>query len=141
MNFQILTYKLGNTLTQKRNSSPFHLQILKWPEGAQEWLHCPKKVTPQFFKIQVEQARSLFFEGVYYCHGLNLRYTYYFYLFQIYIPGTIDKEYPKKTGGYAFEFGEEAAAKRIISRVNPVFDVQFVTAFKKDSQELNDDDR
>ena len=64
-----------------------------------------------------------------------------FYLFQIYIPGTIDKEYPKKTGGYAFEFGEEAAAKRIISRVNPVFDVQFVTAFKKDSQELNDDDR
>ncbi len=40
------------TLAQKRNSSPFHLQILKWPEGAQEWLmswlHCPKKVTPQF---------------------------------------------------------------------------------------------
>ncbi len=26
------------TLVQKRNSSPFHLQILKWPEGIQEWL-------------------------------------------------------------------------------------------------------
>ncbi len=58
-----------------------------------------------------------------------------------YVSGTIDKEYPRKTGGYAFEFGEEAAAKRIISRVNPVFDVQFVTAFKKDSQGLTDDDR
>ena len=29
-------------------------------------LHCPKKVTPRFFKIQLEQARSFFFEGVYY---------------------------------------------------------------------------
>ncbi len=26
------------TLAQKRKSSPFHLQILNWPEGAQEWL-------------------------------------------------------------------------------------------------------
>ncbi len=28
-------------------------------------LHWSKKVTPQFFKIQVEQVRSFFFEGVY----------------------------------------------------------------------------
>ena len=31
-------FKSWYTLTQKRNSSPFHLQILKWPEGAQEWV-------------------------------------------------------------------------------------------------------
>ncbi len=60
------------TLVKKRNSSPFHLQILKVPNGVQAsngvrcLLHCPKKVTPRFFKIQVEQAMSLFFEGVYY---------------------------------------------------------------------------
>ena len=29
---------LEDTLAPKRNSSPFHLQILKWPDGAQEWL-------------------------------------------------------------------------------------------------------
>ena len=27
--------------------------------------------------------------------------------------GTIDKEYPRGTGGYAFEFGKETAAHRI----------------------------
>jgi L-asparaginase len=35
--------------------------------------------------------------------------------------GTIDKDYPKATGGYAFEIGEPAV-KRILQRVNPNFD-------------------
>ncbi len=33
--------------------------------GIPTQLHWPKKVPPHFFKIQVEQARSFFFEGVY----------------------------------------------------------------------------
>ena len=57
------------------------------------------------------------------------------------ISGNIDKEYPNNTDGSALEFAEEAAAKRIVSRINPVFDVQYVTAFKRDSQGLTDDDR
>ncbi len=85
---------LRNTLVKKRNPSPFHLQILKVPDGVQasngvRWnaqlpndkslLHCPKKVTPQFFKIQVEQARSFFFEGVYlrrYCTNYLIAVTF-----------------------------------------------------------------
>ncbi len=68
-------YFLGHTLVKKRNSLPFHLQILKRPEGVQgghgvRWNYTgPKKFLPIFFKIQVEQARSLFFEGVYVIMG------------------------------------------------------------------------
>ena len=67
---------------KKRNSSPFHLRILKWPDGVQERSRShfyaytlatlslglgtlPKKDTPQCFKIQVEQAWSFFFWIVY----------------------------------------------------------------------------
>ena len=67
--------------SKKRNSLPIHLQNLKLPDGVQasngvHWntqqppnskseLHWPKKVPPHFKKIQVEQARSFFFGGVY----------------------------------------------------------------------------
>ena len=49
-----------HTLVKKRNSSPFHLQILKSPDGVQASNGVRWKVTPQFFKIQVEQARTSF---------------------------------------------------------------------------------
>ncbi len=44
----------AHTLVKKRNSSPFHLQILKLPDGVQARnglceLHWPKKVPPHFF--------------------------------------------------------------------------------------------
>jgi L-asparaginase len=57
--------------------------------------------------------------------------------------GTIDKDYPRLTSGYAFEFGEESAASRIL-KMHPnlghlTFEVTSVC--KKDSLEINDDDR
>ncbi|MDD5362078.1 MAG: asparaginase domain-containing protein [Ignavibacteria bacterium] len=54
--------------------------------------------------------------------------------------GTIDKEYPKNIKGYAFEIGEPAV-KRILEKINPVFEYEIVTLFRKDSQEITDDDR
>lgn len=54
--------------------------------------------------------------------------------------GTIDKDYPKSKGGYAFEFGEPAT-KRLLERLAPSFRYQVVTAFQKDSLEVNDEDR
>jgi L-asparaginase len=54
--------------------------------------------------------------------------------------GTIDKDYPKTTRGYAFEIDEPAAA-RILARVNPACAYRVVTAARKDSLELTDDDR
>jgi L-asparaginase len=55
--------------------------------------------------------------------------------------GTIDKDYPRSKGGYAFEFGEEPAAQRLIDRLNPSFYYKVTTAFKKDSLEVTDLDR
>jgi L-asparaginase len=54
--------------------------------------------------------------------------------------GTIDKDYPRSTGGYAFEFGEPATI-RIVDRLQPSFTHKVVTAFQKDSLEVTDDDR
>jgi L-asparaginase len=54
--------------------------------------------------------------------------------------GTIDKDYPHLTKGWAFEFGEPAS-HRILEKLNPSFDYEVVTAFQKDSLEINDDDR
>jgi L-asparaginase len=54
--------------------------------------------------------------------------------------GTIDKDYPHTTKGWAFEFGE-AAAKRVLTKLNPSFDYEIITAFKKDSLEVTDEDR
>ena len=57
--------------------------------------------------------------------------------------GTIDKDYPRSTGGYAFEFGDEPAVRRLLDTrmVQPSFNYTIKTAFQKDSLEVTDDDR
>jgi L-asparaginase len=54
--------------------------------------------------------------------------------------GTIDKDYPNKTKGWAFEFGEPAT-NRILKKLNPSFEFEVITAFQKDSLEITDQDR
>lgn len=54
--------------------------------------------------------------------------------------GTIDKDYPHTTKGWAFEFGEPAT-NRILEKLNPSFDYEVLTAFQKDSLEITDEDR
>lgn len=54
--------------------------------------------------------------------------------------GTIDKDYPHTTKGWAFEFGEPAT-RRILEKLNPSFDYEIITAFQKDSLEVSDEDR
>ncbi len=54
--------------------------------------------------------------------------------------GTIDKDYPRKTGGYAFEI-DEPAVERILSMVNPTFVYEVLTVCRKDSQDITDQDR
>ena len=54
--------------------------------------------------------------------------------------GTIDKDYPKLTKGYAFEIGEPAV-KRILDRVNPDFNLEIISILKKDSLDITEDDR
>ncbi len=58
----------------------------------------------------------------------------------IQIGGTIDKEYPRSTKGYAFEIGEPAV-KRILEKVNPTFEYEIINLLKKDSLDLLEDDR
>ena len=56
--------------------------------------------------------------------------------------GTIDKDYPRLTSGYAFEFGDESAGERILS-THPNLGISYeVTSIcKKDSLEVTDEDR
>ena len=56
--------------------------------------------------------------------------------------GTIDKDYPRLTSGYAFEFGEDAAATRIL-KAHPNLGIKYdvVCVCKKDSQEIDEKDR
>ena len=54
--------------------------------------------------------------------------------------GTIDKDYPRTTKGYAFEFGDPAVI-RVLERLNPSFEYEVLTAFQKDSLEITEDDR
>ena len=58
----------------------------------------------------------------------------------IQIGGTIDKEYPRTTKGYAFEIGEPAV-KRILEKVNPTFEFEVISLLQKDSLEITDEDR
>ena len=54
--------------------------------------------------------------------------------------GTIDKDYPKTTKGYAFEISEPAV-KRILMKLNPVFRYNIISALKKDSLDITEKDR
>lgn len=54
--------------------------------------------------------------------------------------GTIDKDYPKTTKGYAFTI-EESAAQRILEKMPLSIDYELMTAFKKDSLEITNEDR
>ncbi|MFA5021477.1 MAG: asparaginase domain-containing protein [Patescibacteria group bacterium] len=58
----------------------------------------------------------------------------------IQIGGTIDKEYPRLTKGYAFEIGEPAV-KRILEKVNPGFEYEIISLLQKDSLDLTEADR
>ena len=56
--------------------------------------------------------------------------------------GTIDKDYPRLTAGYAFEIGDEPAASRILKahpNLGISFDVKCIC--RKDSLDITDDDR
>ena len=56
--------------------------------------------------------------------------------------GTIDKDYPRLTAGYAFEFGDQPAASRILN-AHPNLGISFEVASIccKDSLEINDSER
>ena len=54
--------------------------------------------------------------------------------------GTIDKDYPKTRNGWAFEIGD-SAIQRILEKINPNFTYEIITAFKKDSLEIDSSDR
>jgi L-asparaginase len=54
--------------------------------------------------------------------------------------GTIDKDYPHTTKGWAFEFGEPATI-RILEKLNPSFEYEILTSCQKDSLEITDEDR
>ena len=54
--------------------------------------------------------------------------------------GTIDKDYPKRKGGYAFEIGD-SAAQRVLERIRPAISLRFITVCRKDSQDIDADDR
>jgi L-asparaginase len=54
--------------------------------------------------------------------------------------GTIDKDYPRATKGWAFEIADPAV-ERVLGRVKPSFKYQVVSILKKDSQEITEEDR
>jgi L-asparaginase len=54
--------------------------------------------------------------------------------------GTIDKDYPRTRGGYAFEIADPAV-QRILELVNPSFEYRVVSVVRKDSLELTEEDR
>lgn len=54
--------------------------------------------------------------------------------------GTIDKDYPRKTGGYAFEI-MGPAVKRVIESIGPTIEYEIIPLLQKDSLDLNDKDR
>lgn len=54
--------------------------------------------------------------------------------------GTIDKDYPKTTKGYAFEISEPSVI-RILEKLNPSFAYEVVSLLKKDSLDITAADR
>lgn len=53
--------------------------------------------------------------------------------------GTIDKAYPKTTGGYAFDISTPAT-EDILDVLNPSFTYDIISLCKKDSQDITKDD-
>ena len=63
-------------------------------------------------------------------------------LYVLAMGGTIDKDYPRLTSGYAFEFGDEPAASRILnSHPNLGLSYECTSICKRDSLEITDADR
>ena len=54
--------------------------------------------------------------------------------------GTIDKDYPHTTKGWAFEFGEPAT-NRMLEKLSPSFEYEILTSCQKDSLDITIDDR
>jgi len=54
--------------------------------------------------------------------------------------GTIDKDYASSAGTYNFEIAEPAVA-RILQNINPNFEYEIIPVLKKDSLDMDDDDR
>ena len=54
--------------------------------------------------------------------------------------GTIDKDYPRPSRGYAFEIAEPAV-RRVLARGNPGFEFEVLSVLKKDSSDLTEEDR
>ena len=54
--------------------------------------------------------------------------------------GSIDKDYPKVTGGYAFELGEPAV-KRILKKYKLNFKYEIISVIQKDSLDITEADR
>ncbi|MBI2102618.1 asparaginase [Candidatus Woesearchaeota archaeon] len=54
--------------------------------------------------------------------------------------GTIDKDYPKTKGGYAFEISEPAVG-RILEKLNPSFEYEILSVLRKDSLDITEEDR
>eukprot|EP01092_Planopodium_desertum_P006135 TRINITY_DN2531_c0_g3_i2.p1 TRINITY_DN2531_c0_g3~~TRINITY_DN2531_c0_g3_i2.p1 ORF type:complete len:168 (+),score=1.56 TRINITY_DN2531_c0_g3_i2:17-520(+) len=54
--------------------------------------------------------------------------------------GTIDKDYPKTTKGYAFEISTPAVA-RILKEANPTVAYNIIPFLQKDSLDITEDDR
>jgi len=54
--------------------------------------------------------------------------------------GTIDKDYPKTTKGYAFEI-DEPAIKRILEKIKPNFNYEIIPLMRKDSLDITSNDR
>jgi len=54
--------------------------------------------------------------------------------------GSIDKDYPRPTKGYAFEI-TEPAVKRILKYLDPTFDYEIIPLLQKDSLDITDEDR
>lgn len=54
--------------------------------------------------------------------------------------GTIDKDYPRSTQGWAFEISTPAIS-RLLEKLNPTFEYEIFSVLKKDSMEITLEDR
>ena len=54
--------------------------------------------------------------------------------------GTIDKDYPRSTKGYAFEI-TEPAVRQILEKANPSFEYEIISLIRKDSMDLTVKDK